>query len=123
MIWKRPILKHGVPTKWLWVVWYPEGLDLGEGVDIGAYTFIQAKRGVVIEDEVQIGAHCAIYSVSTIDDKSGQVVIRRGARIGALSVIMPGVEIGAGAVVGACSFVNRDVPAGATVYGSPAREA
>jgi acetyltransferase-like isoleucine patch superfamily enzyme len=116
VIWTRPILKHGVPTKWLWVVWYPEGLELGEMVDIGAYTFIQAKRGVVIEDEVQIGAHCAIYSVSTIDDKSGQVVIRRGAKIGALSVIMPGVEIGEGAVVGSCSFVNRDVPAGATVY-------
>lgn len=121
-MWKRPVLQHGVPTKWLWVVWYPEGLELGEMVDIGAYTFIQAKHGVAIEDDVQIGAHCAIYSRSTIDDKSGPVVIRRGARIGALSVIMPGVEIGEGAVVGACSFVNRDVPAGATVYGSPARE-
>jgi acetyltransferase-like isoleucine patch superfamily enzyme len=123
MAWERPILEHGVPTKWLWVVWYPEGFALGKMTDIGAYTFIQAKRGVVIEDEVQIGSHCAIYSISTVDGKAGPVRIRRGARIGSHSVIMPGVEIGEGAVVGACSFVNRDVPAGATVYGSPAREA
>jgi len=41
--------------------------------------------------------------------------------IGAGAVILPGVEIGAGAQVGANSVVTRDVPPGTTVAGIPAR--
>lgn len=119
--WERPVIVHGEPTKWLWVVWYPEGLTLGARVDIGAYTYIQARQGVILGDDVQVGAHCAIYSESTIDGKFGPVVIERGARVGAHSVVMPGVTIGAGAVVGACSFVNRSVDPGDVVFGCPAR--
>lgn len=119
--WRKPKIKHGKPTKWLWSVWYPEGLFLGDMVDIGAYTLIQARSGVVIRDKAQVGAHCAIYSESTIDGKSGEVVIGEGACVGANSVVMPGVKIGDGAIVGACSFVAKDVPAGEVHAGQPAR--
>ena len=47
--------------------------------------------------------------------------MRRLARIGANSTILPGVEIGEGALVGAGSVVVHDVPAGAVVAGNPAR--
>jgi acetyltransferase-like isoleucine patch superfamily enzyme len=49
--------------------------------------------------------------------------IRRGAVIGINATILPGLEIGAGARVGAGSVVTRDVPPGVLVYGSPARAA
>ena len=47
--------------------------------------------------------------------------MRRLARLGANSTILPGVTIGEGALVGAGSVVVHDVPAGAVVAGNPAR--
>jgi len=102
------------------MVGHPEGISLGQNVDIGAFTYIMAGAGVTIEDEVQIGSHCSIHSVSTIDNKIGAVTIRKGARIGMHSAIMPGITVGEGAIVGAFSFVNKDIPAGETWYGVPA---
>jgi len=48
-------------------------------------------------------------------------VLRKGAKIGVNSTILPGVVIGEGALVGAGSVVTRDVAPGAVVWGSPAR--
>ena len=96
-------------------------LQLGYRTDIGAVTYINAKYGVTIEDHVQIGSHCSIYSVSTIDDKQGPVHLKKNCRIGSHSTIMPGVTVGENAVVGAHSFVSGDVPDGAVVFGVPAK--
>jgi maltose O-acetyltransferase len=49
------------------------------------------------------------------------VRIGRNAWIGGGAIILPGVTIGDDALVGAGSVVTRDVPAGATVFGNPAR--
>lgn len=119
--WKPPVIEHGKPTVYNWVVQYPDGLKLGRRTDIGAFTYINARHGVDLGDEVQIGSHCSIYSVSTIDGKTGPVVLGRNARVGAHSVIMPGVTIGENAIVGAMSFVNADVPPGTVAFGVPAR--
>ena len=119
--WRAPEIEHGVPTKYNWVVQYPDGLKLGYRSDVGAFTYINAKYGVEIGEEVQIGSHCSIYSVSTIDEKTGPVVLRKNARIGTHSTIMPGVTVGENAVVGAMSFVNRDIPDGALAYGVPVK--
>jgi acetyltransferase-like isoleucine patch superfamily enzyme len=119
--WKPPLIREGKPTKYGWLVRHAGRFVLGRLTDIGAFTYIQAKNGVTIEDEVQVGSHCAIYSVSTIDGREGPVVLRRNCRIGSHSVIMPGVEIGENAVVGAFSFVKEDVPANAVAWGVPAK--
>jgi len=96
-------------------------MKLGYGSDIGAFTYLNAKYGIEIGQAVQIGSHCSIYSISTIDGKRGKVVIGRNARIGSHSVIMPGVKIGANTVVGAMSFVNRNLPANVIAFGCPVR--
>ncbi len=119
--WEKPIILHGKPTKWNWLVLYPEGLSLGEGSDIGAYTLLVAKHGIEIEADVQIGGHCAVYSFSTIDGKAGKVTLKKNCRIGTHSSIMPGVTVGENAIVGAHSFVNADVPPNTIVAGVPAR--
>ena len=74
--WKYPVIKEGVPTKYNWVVQNIDNLKLGNKTDIGAFTYINAKYGVIIEDNVQIGSHCSVYSVSTIDSTSGRVVLK-----------------------------------------------
>ena len=92
--WKKPKIKEGKMTKWNWFVRGVKNLKLGDKTDIGAFTYINALEGVVIEDEVQIGSHCSVYSVSTIDDKKGKIVFKKKCKIGSHSVIMPGVTIG-----------------------------
>jgi acetyltransferase-like isoleucine patch superfamily enzyme len=119
--WQYPEIVDGVPTRYNWVVQNLDDFKMGLYTDIGAFTYINAKYGVTIENEVQIGSHCSIYSVSTIDDCQGPVVLKRNCRIGTHSVIMPGVTVGENAVVGAFSFVNRDVPANTVVVGVPAK--
>lgn len=119
--WKRPAIKEAKLTKWNWMVQHKKNLILGRKTDIGAFTYINAKYGVEIQDEVQIGSHCSIYSVSTIDDKQGRVLLKKKCLIGSHSVIMPGVTIGENSIVGAFSFVNRDIPDNVVVVGVPAK--
>ena len=119
--WEYPKIEEGKLTKYNWMVQNKDGLKLGYKTDIGAFTYINAKNGVVVEDFVQIGSHCSLYSVSTIDNKEGQITLKKNCKIGSHSVIMPGVTIGENAVIGAFSFVNRDVPSNVVAAGVPVR--
>ena len=119
--WKFPTFNKRNITPWNWMCQYREHLVLGKNTDIGAFTYINAKYGVDIGKDVQIGSHCSIYSESTIDEKKGKIVIEDGAKIGTHSTIMPGVRVGKGAVIGAYSFVKKNVPAHSVIYGIPAR--
>jgi UDP-2-acetamido-3-amino-2,3-dideoxy-glucuronate N-acetyltransferase len=109
------------------------GVRIGERCKISSHTFVCS--GVTIEDEVFIG-HGVMFTndqhpAATNEDGSVQgpddwtrlpTVVRRRAAIGSGSVILPGIEIGAGAMVGAGAVVTADVLPGTTVAGSPARE-
>ena len=75
--WEYPEIEDGKPTKYNWLVQHKEGLELGYRTDVGAFTYINAKHGIIIEDFVQIGSHCSIYSVSTIDKKEGKVTLKK----------------------------------------------
>lgn len=119
MKWKKPKIIERKLTKWNWVVQNIEKLKLGYKTDIGAFTYINAKYGVVIEDSVQIGSHCSIYSISSIDNKKGKVVLKRNCKIGSHCVIMPGVTIGENSIIGACSFINKSIPANVIATGIP----
>lgn len=119
--WKSPKFNKKGETKWGWICQHNENLSLGRHTDIGAFTYINAQFGVVIEDEVQIGSHCSIYSKSTIDNKEGKILIKKGAYIGTHSTIMPGVTVGENAVVGAYSFVKEDVPDNSLAFGIPSK--
>ncbi|OGF24381.1 acetyltransferase [Candidatus Falkowbacteria bacterium RIFCSPLOWO2_12_FULL_45_13] len=119
--WRAPKITDGRLTKWHWLVSRVKNLKLGKNTDIGAFTYINAKNGVVIEDQVQIGSHCSIYSVSTIDNKEGKVVLKKNCKIGSHSVIMPGVTVGENSIVGAFSFVNKNIPSNVVACGVPAK--
>ncbi len=108
-------------TQWYWRVTHRDNFKLGANVQIGSFTMIDAQEGVEIEDDVKIGYNCAILSYSSIGDKSGRVILHRGCNIGSNSVIMPFVEVGEDAIIGANSLVNRDIPRGEIWTGSPVR--
>jgi acetyltransferase-like isoleucine patch superfamily enzyme len=115
--WERPEIIHNVPTKWNWVVAYPENLILGDKVDIGAFCYLQARYGIEIGDNVQLGGGVKVYSENSIDGTFGKVTIKDGACVGANSVVLPGVTIGKNAVVGALSLVKHNVSDNAKIWG------
>lgn len=119
--WKAPEIKECELTKYNWLVQNKDNLELGYKTDIGAFTYINAKNHVIIEDYVQIGSHCSIYSISTIDDKEGKVVLKENCRIGTHSVVMPGVTVGKNSIIGAFSFVTEDIPDNVVAFGVPAK--
>jgi UDP-2-acetamido-3-amino-2,3-dideoxy-glucuronate N-acetyltransferase len=109
------------------------GAVVGGRCKIQSHTFI--CDGIVIEDEVFVG-----HGVMFINDRfprattaAGELkseadwllqgtVVEHGAAIGSGAVILAGLRIGARALIGAGAVVTRDVPAGTTVAGNPARE-
>ena len=119
--WDAPKIRDGELTKWNWMVQGSKNLKLGKKTDIGAFTYINASKGVIIGDNVQIGSHCSVYSVSTIDNKEGEVILKKNCKIGSHSVIMPGITIGENSIIGAFSFVNKDVPDNMVAYGVPVK--
>jgi UDP-2-acetamido-3-amino-2,3-dideoxy-glucuronate N-acetyltransferase len=108
------------------------GASVGARCKIQSHTFI--CEGVEIRDEVFVG-----HGVVFVNDKrprattgSGalqtdgdwgllRTVVEPGASVGSGAVVLGGVRVGAGALVGAGAVVSKDVPAGATVAGVPAR--
>ena len=119
--WELPEIIDGKPNQYNWVVQGSDGLKLGYKTDIGAFSYINAQCEVEIEDYVQIGSHCSIYSVSTIDGKKGKVTLKKNSRVGSHSTIMPGITIGENAIVGAHSFVNKDIPDNVVAFGCPVK--
>jgi acetyltransferase-like isoleucine patch superfamily enzyme len=119
--WKKPIIKHGKMTKYNYIVQYPENLTLGKNFDIGEFTYINSKFGVEIQDDVQIGSHCSIYSNSTIDGKKGPIKLHKNSKIGTHSTIMPNVSIGENSIVAAYSFVTKNIPKNQIWFGVPAK--
>jgi UDP-2-acetamido-3-amino-2,3-dideoxy-glucuronate N-acetyltransferase len=113
-------------------------VEIQRGVVIGANCKIQSHAficdGVEIEDDVFV-SHGVLFindkfprattpggALQTEDDwELLSTRVERGASLGSGAVVLAGVLIGREALVGAGAVVTRDVPAGTTVVGNPAR--
>ena len=109
---------------------YGYNIHLGDGVFLNFNCVILDVVEVVIGNGTQIGPAVQIYAADHPRDaetrKTGlefgrPVRIGSDVWIGGGAIILPGVAIGDGAVIGAGSVVTRDVAAGQTVAGNPAR--
>jgi acetyltransferase-like isoleucine patch superfamily enzyme len=99
---------------------------------VGALTKIQAHAYITAYSLLEENVFIAPCVITTNDNFMGRTekrhelvkgpTIRRGARIGGGCVLLPGIEIGEEAFVGAGAVVIRDVPPRALVVGNPARQ-
>ncbi len=103
------------------------GVKIGKPFTFGSHVFIDIDHldNITIGDNVILAGYDNILSHSNIlwgiKDEGGPVVIKNGARIGIGVTILPGVTIGENAVIGACSLVNKDIPANCIAVGVPAK--
>lgn len=118
------------------------GAKIGRDCNICAHSLIEAdvivgdrvtiKSGVQLWDGLRVGDDVFIGpNVTFTNDKyprsrnsdfvQSMTWIEEGASLGGGATVLPGIRIGAGAIVGAGAVVTRDVPAGATVIGNPAK--
>ncbi len=119
-----------------------DSVTIGSYVHIASNVLLQGRGTLAIGDYADVAAGSLIYSGVNhyTDGKTGKsyemsscapadkqfvrcapVRIERSAFIGLNSVVMPGVTVGEGGIVGACSFVNSDVPPYKIVAGTPAK--
>lgn len=108
-------------------------IEVGDRCSFAGYDVLSAARRIVIEPgvlfarNVYVSDHMHAFQDATrpIQDqglaKVAEVVIETGAWLSQNVVVCPGVRIGRGAVIGANSVVNQDVPARTLAVGSPAR--
>ena len=106
------------------------GARIGTGIYLGPEVYFEKDFATLltIEDDVVLSQGVTVLlhdsSLNNLLDapiKFGAVTLRRGCYVGANVTLMCGVEIGAGALIGAASLVRTDVAAGAVAYGAPAR--
>jgi acetyltransferase-like isoleucine patch superfamily enzyme len=103
-----------------------ERISLGNNVFINSNCLAMARGGITIEDDVLMAANVQLLS-NNHDEYERQVltceeiIIKKGAWIGAGASILPGVTVGKYAIVGAGAIVTKDVPDYAVVVGVPAK--
>lgn len=100
------------------------GVNIGTNCKIGSHTFI--CTGVIISDRCFI-AHGVMFCndkkpvVNNPNWQIQHILIEDDVSIGSGAVILPGITIHEGVFVGAGAVITKDVPAGTTVVGNPAR--
>ena len=108
--------------------------DVQIGRRVKLQNYVSVYHGVTVEDGVFLGPYVCLTNdrfpravtpmgqlKSDADWELGQTVVREGASLGARSVILPGVEVGRWAMVGAGAVVTRSVPPYGLALGNPAR--
>lgn len=133
---QREILNHVVskPVPTSSTVEVPFHSDFGRHIFIGERVFINQDclftdmGGIYLADDVLIGPKVSLITVNHLEDprvrrqvQPQAIHVEQGAWIGAGAIVLPGVTIGAHAIVGAGSVVTKDVPADMVAVGNPAR--
>lgn len=106
----------------------PWNLEIEASVSVGDRThlysldLIRLGRGCIVAQEAYLCTGTHDLSLETRPLMTAPIFVGAEAFIGARAFILPGITLGEGSVVGACSVVTRNVPARACVFGNPASQ-
>jgi serine O-acetyltransferase len=103
------------------------GIEIHPGAKIGRRVFLDHGLGIVIGETTEIGDDCTIYQGVTLGGTSLYKGVKRhptlgkGVVVSAGAKVLGGFTVGDGARVGSNAVVLKEIPAGATAVGIPAR--
>ena len=124
---KRGALRW-IGDRWYWlayrVVETLTGISIPKSAEVGPGLRIYHFGNIFVHAQAKIGANCTLRQGVTIGNRhdGGPVpVLEDDVELGAYAQVLGGVRIGRGAKIGAMSVVLCDVPPGATAVGVPAR--
>lgn len=133
LVWHRAVVHRAWRLGWRWLArWLAHwgrwltGIEIHPGATIGRRVFIDHGMGIVIGETAEIGDDTTLYHGVTLGGTSWNKgkrhpTLGRGVVIGAGAKVLGPILIGDGAKIGSNAVVVRDVPAGATAVGIPAR--
>jgi len=114
---------HKSKKKYGWRCLHHKNLILGDKCDIGHGSLLQAAYGIEIGELCEVGPFVYLCTFDTIGGGiKGKITMEPGSRVGAHSIVMPGVTIGKNSIIGANSVVTKDVPPNQVWLGSPAKK-
>lgn len=122
----EPLWLLGLPVLALYVLWviWIMGIELDYRTQVGPGLRLYHGVGLVVHQDVVIGAGCMLRHAVTIGLKSGKdpcPILEDRVEVGANAVLIGPIRIGHDAVVGAGAVVLRDVEPGTVVAGNPAK--
>ena len=131
-----PILAPFCPRKLRPWILKRIGCHVGKNVFIGDYVRVDLNHAdlIFIDDYAHVTASCRLLchqrnlkeycvgdNAAQLGYRLGEIHIGKGVMVGMETMIMPGVTIGEGAIVGACSMVTKDIPPYTVAMGCPAK--
>lgn len=122
---KRLLIDHRVYFKYPWLVHLGDDVSINRGVSF--FPGMLCKAAISIGNGVRIAPNVGLYAAGhdpddpELKDIASPITVGDEAWLGAGCILLPGSQIGAGAVVAAGAVVRGEVPAGAIVAGVPAR--
>lgn len=117
----RPFVHQRARIQIPWNVSLGDGACIGDRAALYSLDKIVVERQAVIAQEAYLCTGTHDFTRDTLPLVTAPIRVMEGSFVGARAFLMPDITIGAGALVGACAVVTRNVAAGSRVKGNPAR--
>ena len=121
-LWGMPFVHSTARIQIPWNLTMRHRACLGENANAYSLGKIEILDGATVAQEAYLCTGTHDFENSTMQLITEKIIIGKKSFIGARAMVLPGVEIGENAIIGAQSVVTKDVPANDILAGNPARK-
>jgi len=120
-IYGKPFVHQRARIQMPWNLILHDHACLGDRANVYSLGIIEIFEYATVGQEVYLCTGTHAFNKPAKNLITSPIYIRKNAFLGARSFILPGIEIGENAIIGACSVVTKSVPSNKTVKGNPAK--